>query len=295
MPKRKSKKSLSESLLGDGYDSDDSNHTNSSMATSSSLAMSRTMSQLSVADVSIESQFEDWIEQLSEKRGSTRESALAKLIRALSTQYLQEIVSPRMEMIVSILRKLLKKDGQESILAAKALSLLWITCGDSPGVFEDTVKNLKECVKNASDEMKAESMSALAMITFLEEIPNATVVELLDYIQSVIEMREIPSELLQAALDAYGLLYLKAVSRPDREEFNVVLDRHMELLDAEELDVRISAGENIALLLEDHEEYIKEVHFTNQNNINEEESFFERYHELVSILNGMTNGSFLLT
>jgi hypothetical protein len=290
MPKRKSKKSLSETMLGDGYDSDDSNHTNSSMGTSSSLAMSRTMSQLSVADVSIESQFEDWIEELSEKRGSTRESALAKLIRALSTQYLQEVVSSKMETIVTILRKLLKRDGQESILAAKALSLLWITCGDSPEVFEETVKTLKECVKNSSNEMKAESMSALAMITFLEELPNATVVELLDYIQSVIETREIPAELLQAALDAYGLLYLKAVSRPDRDEFNVILDRHMELLEAEELDIRISAGENIALLLEDHEEYIKEVYPANKNNITEEESFFERYHELVSMLNGMTNG-----
>ena len=36
-----------------------------------------------------------------------------------------------------------------------------------------------------------------------------------------------------------------------------LMDRHMELLEADELDVRISAGENIALFLEDHEENIK--------------------------------------
>ena len=67
-PKRKSKKSLSETMLADGNESDDSHRSSSSMATGSSIPMSRSMSQLSVAEEPLENQIDDWIDQLVEKR-----------------------------------------------------------------------------------------------------------------------------------------------------------------------------------------------------------------------------------
>jgi hypothetical protein len=276
MPKRKSKKSLSEANLAEDYDSDDSNQTSSSIGTASSLAMSRTMSQLSVAELSIENQVEDWIEQIGEKRGNTRESALVKIIRALSNQYLEEVISPRTEILIPILKRGLKKDGAEQTLSAKALALLWITCGDCPNFFDDTVKLLQDCIKNANDEMKAASMSSLAMIVFIEEIPNNSVIGILNYVQSIIKSQDIYPGLMQAALDAYGLLYLKASSRPDREDFNLLLDRHMELLGAKEIDVRISSGENIALFLEDQEEIASQVKFCNFSKIKESKSLISK-------------------
>jgi hypothetical protein len=62
-----------------------------------------------------------------------------------------------------------------------------------------------------------------------------------------------------------------------------LLDRHIELLDADEVDLRIASGENIALFLSSREKYVE------KNELKETEPFFERRNELLNILRDLAN------
>jgi hypothetical protein len=220
--KRKNKKTLSESLL-DEYDSDDSMKTSSSMATASTnaLQMNRSSSQLSQADVPFEIQMDKCIGNLNDKRSSTREAALIKLLRSLSTNYMAELISPKMDQISKSLCRLLKKDDSESNLSCQVLSLLWITCGNNPDTFEQVVNALKLCVKNGSDQLKVTALNAMAIISYTEDVTNRDTWDFLEFFQDLIDSRDIDAKLVVSALNGYGLLYSKATTKPDREDFNM--------------------------------------------------------------------------
>lgn len=220
--KRKNKKALPKSLV-DEYDSDDSMRTSSSMATASTnaLQMNRSSSHLSQADVPFEIQIDKCIENLADKRSSSREAALIKLLRSLSTNYMAELISPKIDQISSSLCRLLKKEDSESNLSCQVLSLLWITCGDNPDIFEQIVTALKLCVKDGSAQLKVAALNALAIISFTEEVTNRDIWDFLEFFQRLIDSRDIDAKLLVSALNGYGLLYTKATTRPNREDFNM--------------------------------------------------------------------------
>jgi hypothetical protein len=63
----------------------------------------------------------------------------------------------------------------------------------------------------------------------------------------------------------------------------------MELLEANEVEVRTSAGENIALFLAERDQYVED------NDIQEEESYFERFHELIVLLTALSKDNSRVT
>ena len=66
----------------------------------------------------------------------------------------------------------------------------------------------------------------------------------------ILNDRESEVELLEAALNSYGLLFTRTDNAPEKEYFEEIMDKHMEFLEGDSIDVRIAAGENLALIME---------------------------------------------
>jgi Interferon-related developmental regulator (IFRD) len=62
--------------------------------------------------------------------------------------------------------------------------------------------------------------------------------------------QDLQVDLLESVLFSFGLLYTRTDSPPGKDNFEEIMDKHMELLDGNSIDVRIAAGENLALMLE---------------------------------------------
>jgi hypothetical protein len=75
---------------------------------------------------------------------------------------------------------------------------------------------------------------------------------------SIFEEPDAGNNALVASLASYGLLYSQLSSNLLNDEFNEIIDKHLEILDHDSLEVRIVAGENIALLLQERRDKFAE-------------------------------------
>ena len=188
--------------------------------------------------------------------------------------------------LIRLLAKSVRIGGSEAILASKAISLIWITDGGSSSDFENVSEVLKQCITSKDGNVKVAAVHALAMITFLEDVDRVDCNQTMFMFEDIFTDTSNSSDLLEASLDAYGLLYSKHTLDLDRTAFNLIVDKHLELLDFQDIKVRISAGENIALILEQHRIDVKNPEFTNLDN------FYDREHELTLLLQELCKGSF---
>ncbi|KAJ3276641.1 Interferon- developmental regulator 1 [Terramyces sp. JEL0728] len=274
-PKRRNKKEFL--TVDDDGDSDDSNMTTSSR---SSIAMSRNASIRSVEEP-LDQQIETCIEELEEKRSSIREAALIRSIRSLCYKYIPDIVEAKAESWTRALLRNTKRGGTEGCLSAKVVALITITISRCP-FYEQAVTILKEGIKNGKEDQKSVYLLVLAMVTFIQDVDDQSRWEVLDFIYSILEDAE--KGVLKSALNSYGLLYSIISERPDRDDFNTILGKHVELLEHEDVDVRIAAGENIALFIED-----LSFHFMESDK--DPELFIENKYEIIRTLEELSKDS----
>nr|KAJ3422365.1 Interferon- developmental regulator 1 [Polyrhizophydium stewartii] len=224
------------------------------------------------AEESLHKAFED----LAEKRSSLRESALHQIIRSLSTKFMPEAVEKSAGPWIESLKRCLRREGSEPLLANRALALLWISGGSQPEHFDDLVKLLGEGLLDGEAEVKASCVRTLAMIVFIENAGDSVMQELLSSWEDVLEAADQHDpEVVRNTLEAYGLIYAMPSARPGHDDYNRVLDMHLELLNADDLDVRIAAGENIAII--DEPENTK--------------PFYESRHQLIQQLTFLSHDS----
>jgi len=124
------------------------------------------------------------IDNLEEKRTSTREDALAKLIRFLSRKYAANILNSRKDTLLDLLNRSIKKDKsyKENKLAVKVMSLLFITLGEGQEtMYHDILSLLKYTITNtASMEVKSACIKTLALACFIAG-SQAEAIELLNF------------------------------------------------------------------------------------------------------------------
>ncbi|KAG9289357.1 hypothetical protein G9A89_007918 [Geosiphon pyriformis] len=204
------------------------------------------------------------VEQLEEKRTSAREEALAKLIRLLSHKYAADLLLSRRETLLDLLNRSIKKDKsyKENRLAAKVMSLLFITLGQSQeSMYQDVIQLLKYTIINtASSEVKSMCINTLSLVCFIAA-SKVEALELLEFFADIIGTNGKSINALDNgtsltnALNAYGLLYsgLWGDNRDSvraRTEFKRVMPMHVKQLESTTMEVRIASGENIALMFE---------------------------------------------
>ncbi|GMP45488.1 hypothetical protein CsSME_00013997 [Camellia sinensis var. sinensis] len=150
-------------------DTDDSDS-----VSSSSTVRSDNMAVSGAEEVQLgsESLLDRCIDDLYEKRGSTREKALASIIEAFSSNLQHEFAEKKFATLLhQCLNSIKKGSAKEIALAAHAIGLLALTTG--PGekaqeILEDSVPPISQALKSGSETSKISSLlECLAIITFV--------------------------------------------------------------------------------------------------------------------------------
>ncbi|XP_076889650.1 uncharacterized protein LOC143540491 [Bidens hawaiensis] len=149
-------------------DSDDTDSMSSSSTSRSDYVLSS-----AVEDVQLEgSVLDQSLDALYEKRGSTREKALADIIEAFSSSLPHEFVETKFATLLhQCLNSVKKGSAKEIALASRAIGLLALTAG--PGekaqeILEESVSPFSESLRSRSEASKTASLlEGLAVIAFV--------------------------------------------------------------------------------------------------------------------------------
>ena len=128
------------------------------------------------------SMFAEQIEMLSEKRTSTREVALTRLVKMLTRNVAVDCVESRLETTLEAVLTCVRKGGaKESPLAARVLGLIALTIGpDRQDIFESMRKVLEKVVVKGKAYQQIGAAVALSLSCFLlssEEADTWTTME----------------------------------------------------------------------------------------------------------------------
>ncbi|CAG8827525.1 10482_t:CDS:2, partial [Racocetra persica] len=152
------------------------------------------------------------------------------------------------------------KSYKESRLAAKVMSLLFITIGESEETMYHNVLSLLKytTTNNTSKEVKCATLSLTCFIA----ASYADAIELLDFFNEIIltNGKSVNANneggVIESALNAYGLLFSglwsdnKRGSDKAREEFERIMPSLIKQLESSTMEVRVASGEIIALMFE---------------------------------------------
>ncbi|KAG0182078.1 Interferon- developmental regulator 2 [Apophysomyces sp. BC1021] len=214
------------------------------------------------------------IDDLATNRTSIREEALTSLITSLLRHYAAEALEPRNEELLLLLRRSLCKGGsqKESCLAAEAIALAFVNHGDmSVGEEEDLYQiilpALKSTLSHSNDIwIKTNCLQTMALVTFIaasdidSQLVRNYLYDLIETEGEGLDMDDMApqdvDQFLCAALRAYGLLFISSFSEGIInfdlvwEEIEKVMPLYEMLLESSDKDVRVAAGENIAVMFE---------------------------------------------
>lgn len=225
-------------------------------------------------DASIVEKFEEKlmqaIENASEKSQQTRLQSLQVINDILKHHSMYDFVIDRRATIMDIVEKSLKKGkGQEQALAAKMAALLMIQLQGDEDVFKTLSPLLQQIAldKSASADSRASCCSSLAVLHFLGCESSIEAMALCHQLEGIFAASYLKGDntgssvtsdaaaLHAAALTAWGLL----LTLIPANDINALLETKqilssfknlMGLLKSQHLDVRMTAGEVIALLME---------------------------------------------
>ncbi|KAI3460155.1 hypothetical protein Pfo_016818 [Paulownia fortunei] len=151
----------------------DSDDTDSMSSSSSSMRLDN-MIEPGIEEVLVDKDtlLDQWLDALYEKRGSTREKALASIIEAFNSSLQHEFVEKKFATLLhQCLNSIKKGSAKEVALASHAIGLLALTTG--PGekaqeILEESVSPISEALRIRPETSKISSLlECLAVITFV--------------------------------------------------------------------------------------------------------------------------------
>ena len=218
----------------------------------------------SIEDLS--EKFNDLVEDLTEKRYTTREKALAEILILLCSGVRADLLDGQLETIISDVCSCAKRGkGKESSLASRVLALISITLGaDRDDIFGNVEAAMLQVARRGkSDAAKAEAIYTLATICFVsstdEEASWRTFTNIFSMFAreslgaGVASMKKPAAPaVLEAAALSWGLL---ATTVPRNnvvggDAFEAYTSKLHPLLFHGSLPVRAAAGQAAALLYE---------------------------------------------
>uniref|UniRef100_A0A2P2M9X6 Interferon-related developmental regulator N-terminal domain-containing protein n=1 Tax=Rhizophora mucronata TaxID=61149 RepID=A0A2P2M9X6_RHIMU len=150
----------------------DSDEDNSSVSSSSTVQSDR-LSVLGTEEVQLDrdSLLEQALDALFEKRGSTREKALAAIIEAFNASLQHQFVENKFATLLHRCLNCIKKGpSKEVALASHAIGLLALTVGfgdNAHEILEDSVPSIIQALKSGSESAKIALLECLAVVTFV--------------------------------------------------------------------------------------------------------------------------------
>lgn len=210
-----------------------------------------------------ESKLHAALEQLSEKRASTKLLGLKTLLQGLSNVYSLDFLERQSETVTEALLQIVRKGEPEAVAKSlRVLCLVAVTLGDegigAAGVFTNTWKVIEAMLRDPSKTVhtRTAAIETLGMLCFLgsrepedEEKCVVAFEELYRGLGRLETQSEATAELIAEALEAHGFLLS---AQPLRVLCSAAIDKYIKtwtaLLEHQALDVRSMAAENLALV-----------------------------------------------
>lgn len=204
------------------------------------------------------------LDALYEKRGSTREKALAAIIEAFNSHLQNEFVEKKFATLLQqCLNSIKRGSSKEIAMAAHAIGLLALTTG--PGhkaheILEESVSPISEALKSRAETSKIVSLlECLAIVTFIgSEEPEQTekAMQLMWQVANpklgpnVVAARPSPP-MITSVVSAWSFLLTSMDQWTlDPKAWQGSIFYFSTLLDKDDRSVRIAAGEALALIFE---------------------------------------------
>jgi len=197
---------------------------------------------------------EENLEQLSEKRTSTRESALKAFIDAMKGNYLEEFISTKKVTLIEAVKRGLKRGLEtEQILSSQLMALIAITLGtNSEETFQEIAPIFEQLIQDSPhDQVRSEALTNYAMVCFISNPDELVTISKMAFYRGILETPAVKPLSQAAALNGWRLL-ATTVSRQELYDNNIPNDLPVfkDILDSDNVDVRVAAGECIGLLFE---------------------------------------------
>lgn len=217
------------------------------------------------AEETYENKFKDAIDLAMEKSASNKIKGLEAMCQGMMKRYMPDFLDNRKATITDIIEKSLKKGkGIELQTAAKLALLLGLQLVEPEDVYKDLRGTMVQLVsdKTQSPSARAAVASGLAGLCFIAGGELAEVVTIMKVLESIFSasapkqdgsMSTHPPEMLAlhtVALSGWGLLSTLLSAGQIYETINSVIAMLRGLLLSPDVDLRIGAGETMALLLE---------------------------------------------
>ena len=207
---------------------------------------------------------------------STRKDALSTLIR-LFVKYQghwfndADTISELIQNCLNLLKK-----GDDDELICRLLTLCFITSSSSDSQdFISILSVFKSHLKNESIQEKPLFLFHIGLQSVLIDLNSDELLELLSLFKTCFTFQD--SIVVLNALQGYGLVYSALKESMQPEISSESLDAHLVLLENQDLEIRMAAGENIALIFE--------------NASQESEYVYEKYPELLEMVQLLASDS----
>ncbi|KAK2506630.1 hypothetical protein MC885_006724 [Smutsia gigantea] len=216
----------------------------------------------------LEGKLKEYVDYLADKSAKTRQGALESLRLALAARLLPDFLLERRLTLADALEKCLRKGkGAEQALAAALLGLLCVQLGPGPQgeeLFHSMQPLLVSVLSDvtASPAARLHCASALGLGCYVAAADVQDLASCLSCLEGVFSQAYgvggsgapvVPASLqglLCAALQAWALLLTTCPSTHISHILDRQLPRLPQLLSSESVNLRIAAGETIALLFE---------------------------------------------
>ncbi|XP_060666231.1 interferon-related developmental regulator 2 [Drosophila nasuta] len=269
MPRR-NKKTPGKGRTNDSNSEDESFDNVSVYSHVSEAASSEAAEEL--ANERFEEKFEKALEQATEKSAQTRVQALQSICELLMHRYMPDFVEDRKMTLMDFVEKSVRRGkGQEQVWGARLAPLLVLQLGGEEGMSKAMNSFLLNTVqdKSVSFDARAKCCTALGLLNFLDCEDVGELVQLMQFFETIfagsylrgddktpISVTAEAGTLHAEALSSWGLLLtlipsgdFVSLMTTGQHKFPSI-KRFLGLLESPHLDVRMAAGETIALILE---------------------------------------------
>ncbi|XP_078155220.1 interferon-related developmental regulator family protein / IFRD protein family [Carex rostrata] len=256
----KSSKKKKGSRAGDQLDSSDTESMSSSSTVVSDVAPAYATEQVTSNDFVLD----ELIDTLYEKRGSTRENALGRLVDAFESFVLLPFIENKCTTLSHLFINSIKKgSAKEAILASRAIALLTLTVGagaNSHEIMEEALPELCRILSGSDQSKMPAVLDCLALVTFVGANDLDETEVALKAMWEVIHpksgsnvgtVKKYRPPVVAAAITAWSFL-LTTISnwRRNPENWKEHISHLSTLLESDDRAVRMAAGEAIALFFE---------------------------------------------
>ncbi|KZV56987.1 interferon-related developmental regulator 1 [Dorcoceras hygrometricum] len=242
------------------------------------------------------------LDDLLQKRGSTREGALSSIIDSFSVKCRGQFARKNFATLMyRCLNSFKKGSSKEIILASRVLGLLAVTigCGDNAHeLYKESVPIISQAFNSRNETCLLSVIDCLAIITFVggndSEETEASMQILWNFINSPIENvveRKKSDSILSATISAWSLLLTTVDGwNLNHNHWRGAITFFMDLLEVEDQSISMSAVEALALICElgclekfDSDSYADNMSFINkENNVLDQCSSKQELQEIVS-------------